>query len=301
MVNAEYIIQAVKQAVDTNTLIGDLLSEEAKEFLITRSVVKPANPGALLCRQNQRDRRVYVIIKGEVEISREAAGKQMVLGRLGSGEIFGEVAALVKIPRTASVTATCPTVLLEIPVEVLEELLERSPAIRDAMVNRCEDRVIEASLRNATCFAALTDEQLAPWRRRAKLMNIPKNGLIIREGDTSDGFYIINRGIARVFSQIDGQTINLSLLQAGDYFGEYATLNYTPRTASVAALTDIKALRISTEDFMHLTQRTPEVRFDVDLVAIERYLETQSMRDQPQSASMGNLLAEVQAILEANG
>lgn len=302
MINAEYILRAVNEAVDANTLFGDLLSEEDRDFLVSRSVLKPASPGTLLCRQNQRDRRVYVIIKGEVEISRESQGKQAVLGRMGRSELFGEVAALVKIPRTASVIATAPTVLLEIPVEVMEELLQRSPAIRDAMVGRCNDRIIEASLRNAACFAALNDEQLAPWRQRATLIDIPKNGVIIREGDASDGFYIINRGVARVFSQVNGQAINFSLLQAGDYFGEYATLNYTPRTASVAALTDVKALRINTDDFMDLSKRTPEVRFDVDLVAIERYLKTQNLRDQPQSAdSTGSLLSEVQAILEASG
>jgi CRP-like cAMP-binding protein len=301
MVNAEYILHAVNEAVDGNTLFGDLLTEEDRDFLVSRSVVKPVSPGTLLCRQNQRDHRVYVIIKGEVEISRENQGRQMVLGLLGRGEVFGEVAALVKIPRTASVIATSSSVLLEIPLETMEELLQRSTAVYEAMVKRCNDRVIEASLRNASCFAALSDEQLLPWRQRATLMDMAKNSAIIREGEPSDGFYIINHGIARVYTKIDGQIINLSLLQAGDYFGEYATLNYTPRTASVAALTDIKALHISTEDFMHLTQRTPEVRFDVDMVAIERYLENQSRRDQPQSTSNGNLLAEVQAILEASG
>lgn len=301
MVNAEYILRAVTEALAANELIGDLLTEEDREFLVSRSVLKPVGPGALLCRQGQRDRRVYLIIKGEVEISRDNQGKQLVLGKLGRSEIFGEVAAMVKIPRTASVIATSPTVLLEIPIEVMEELLQRTPAIREAMISRCNDRVIEASLRHATCFAALSDEQLEAWRQRATLLDIPKNGVIIREGEASDGFYIINRGIARVFSQIGKQAINLGLLQAGDYFGEYATLNFTPRTASVAALTDVKVLRIHTQDFMELSKRFPEVRFDVDLVAIERYLKTQNLRDQPQAASMGNLLAEVQAILEASG
>ena len=65
----------------------------------------------------------------------------------------------------------------------------------------------------------------------------PKNALVVSEGDQSAGaIYLINSGRVKVFlCSADGKEIDLSVLEAGNYFGEMS-LDGGPRSASVMAL-----------------------------------------------------------------
>jgi hypothetical protein len=74
-------------------------------------------------------REFYVILDGEVAISTD----EHDLGTLGTGEFFGEVAALdwgagFGYPRTASVTATTGVRLLVVPAPLLNDLVRDAPA-----------------------------------------------------------------------------------------------------------------------------------------------------------------------------
>jgi CRP-like cAMP-binding protein len=55
---------------------------------------------------------VFVIVGGLVEI-RDSSGS--LLGRLGAGEVFGEMAIIANVPRTATTVAVAPTQLICIP------------------------------------------------------------------------------------------------------------------------------------------------------------------------------------------
>ena len=54
---------------------------------------------------------IYVVEEGAVEISRTVEGKKVVIEVLKEGDIFGEMAYIAKIPRTATATAVGRTVV----------------------------------------------------------------------------------------------------------------------------------------------------------------------------------------------
>jgi len=59
------------------------------------------NDGDVLCREGRLGREAFVVISGEVEVSRGADH----LATLGAGAVVGEMALLDRVPRTATVTA----------------------------------------------------------------------------------------------------------------------------------------------------------------------------------------------------
>ena len=63
--------------------------------------------GAVIVRQGDEGDYFYVVVDGEVEVSR--FGRRLV--RRGAGEYFGEVALLRSVPRMATVVARTPTSL----------------------------------------------------------------------------------------------------------------------------------------------------------------------------------------------
>jgi len=295
MVDMKGIMQSMHEAIQKNKLFGDLLTTEDREFLMQHGLVKTATPGEILCQQNQQDDRVFIILNGRVEVTEEVNGEKVKLGELYAGELFGEISALFMMPRIATVTVMVPSVVLEIPGEVLEELIEKVPVIRDAVFLRYRDRTMDTALRAVPVFAGLEEDDLKELAENASLMGGRKGEVIIKEGEPGDALYIINYGLARVTITIDGMSLNLALLRAGDYFGERAILTGQPRAASVAALTQFEAIRLDSQEFLAFIKDRPSVRDAFDAVASERHTQTQQHRHMLESSEdIENVLQEIQ-------
>ncbi|CAJ1427109.1 unnamed protein product [Effrenium voratum] len=68
---------------------------------------------------------------------------------------------------------------------------------------------------------------------------------IINQGDDGDEFFIIQVGEADV--EVNGKKV--ATLKANDYFGENALLRNEPRTATITARTDLRALKLARDRF----------------------------------------------------
>ncbi|HSO35224.1 MAG TPA: protein kinase [Labilithrix sp.] len=65
---------------------------------------------------------------------------------------------------------------------------------------------------------------------------------IIREGEKGDEAYMIVSGRCRAYRTVDGVEEQLSVMEAGDAFGEMALILYEPRAATVVAVDDVTVL-----------------------------------------------------------
>ncbi|WP_165784388.1 Crp/Fnr family transcriptional regulator [Zhengella mangrovi] len=73
---------------------------------------------------------LYLIAAGQVRvILRVAVGKEIILGELGPGQLFGELAALDGKPRSASLTALVQTDVYRIPEQLFHEMLDEQPRL----------------------------------------------------------------------------------------------------------------------------------------------------------------------------
>lgn len=61
--------------------------------------------GQIIFREGSNTGEVYLIVKGEVEISRTLKGEKHVLGKLGANSVFGEMALIDNRPRSATAIA----------------------------------------------------------------------------------------------------------------------------------------------------------------------------------------------------
>jgi len=82
--------------------------------------------GAVIARRGEPAHSMYFVAAGEVEI-----GLQHKHVRLGTGHFFGEIAALRRARRSATVVATTRTSLLVLDARDLHALMERDPRIAE--------------------------------------------------------------------------------------------------------------------------------------------------------------------------
>ena len=78
--------------------------------------------------------RAFIVQSGLVEISKVGPRGETVIGYVGGGEIFGELAPLDGEPRMASATAIKETVCVVMPENLLRtRLAEADPFLRDLL------------------------------------------------------------------------------------------------------------------------------------------------------------------------
>jgi len=268
MLENQEVITAVERAVASHQLFGDLLTRVEKEYLLDRGVVRSVVPGTCLCRQHERDDRVYILVVGEVEASAGKDTGKTHIANIKQGELFGEIAALFGMPRICDITVTRPSVVLEIPSGVLRTIIETRGQLRDAVMQRFRDRITETALRAVPLFRYLPDESMQGLIESATLVGAPPGSILIEEGEVGDAFYVVIYGNLRVSHDVDGRHLNLALLQPGDFFGEWSLLTGAPRTATVSALSQTELVAIDCRAFLNVMQLHPEIR---DLIGLEAH------------------------------
>lgn len=82
--------------------------------------------GVTLFQEGAQGDAAYLIESGCVEIVREVDGQPRRLDMLAADDIFGELALIDGLPRTATARTVVPTVLLRIDRGFFEDLLERA-------------------------------------------------------------------------------------------------------------------------------------------------------------------------------
>lgn len=266
----EKIYDVIEKAIDDQTSFGDLLQAEEKQTLIDHGTVHSAAVGDILCKQGESDRRVFIIVMGEVEVSEGSDDNQVVLAHLKRGEVFGEISALFDSVRISNVRVTKPSVLLIIPGESFEKVITGRTALYNAILERYKNRLSETALRSVDLFRQLDKQTLQPLIDASSIASIPEGGIIVSEGETGDYFYIVIRGTAGVSHKLGDSTINIALMHSGDYFGEWSVLTGAPRAATVSAINRVDMLRIERSAMLHFIQQQPEVGERIDLVAHNR-------------------------------
>jgi CRP-like cAMP-binding protein len=84
--------------------------------------------GALILDIDDASSDVYFIVEGSVLVQmRTAAGKELILGEIPAGGMFGEIAAIDGAPRTANVTARLPTRVCMLPADAFLDAACSSP------------------------------------------------------------------------------------------------------------------------------------------------------------------------------
>jgi signal transduction histidine kinase len=114
-------------------------------------------PGEFLVREGERGDAMFVIVSGELEVTKRAEDVELPLARVGPGAIQGEIAAIGGHTRAASVRAITDVEVLRIPREGLLALLDAGPEPALALLRTVLERMrgLESFVRGREKLAGL--------------------------------------------------------------------------------------------------------------------------------------------------
>jgi len=107
-----------------------------------------------------------------------------------------------------------------------------------------QDDRIEA-LQKMAIFGGLRDDILRLILTAAPVVLVKEGDYFFREGDAADSMYVVETGKAGVYKRFGESDCLLRTLTPGDCFGEMSLIDLYPRSASIRALEDCRALQIS--------------------------------------------------------
>jgi signal transduction histidine kinase len=114
------------------------------EELIANCRVQSYPQKTVLCRENAVEHTFYMILEGEVQVTKLVNDNEdRLLKTLHPGDFFGEMALIHNVPRAATVASTTPIVVLELDKKEFDRVLQHSSSVALAMVREISNRLRE--------------------------------------------------------------------------------------------------------------------------------------------------------------
>jgi len=121
-------------------------------------------------------------------------------------------------------------------------------------------QVVAELLAGVELFSELDTDELAKVATLSQTRSVGKDVAIFYAGDPADAVFIVARGKVKiVVTSSDGREFILTVLGAGQVFGEMALIEEAPRSASVITATAVELVVISRDEFHHLLATEPRI------------------------------------------
>ena len=112
------------------------------------------------------------------------------------------------------------------------------------------------ALKRVPLFSDLHESDLESLAAVASIRRVEQETVILQAEEEGDTLFIILSGrVSVTMGNEDGREVILSILTAGDFFGEMSLLDGKPRSASVIATEHTELLLLRRADFLYCMQR----------------------------------------------
>jgi CRP/FNR family cyclic AMP-dependent transcriptional regulator len=241
----------------------------AMEFFASVGKPETVAQGSTLFSENEKSNRLllrrdkmYLLLEGEVSL----IAKNSLLGTVKKGEIFGEMASISQMPRSATAVTNTPCRVIGIDDKQFKAALRRMPEfalmLMSVMIGRVREAVARlrpvgapsaGALRESAVFDKAAMGILAHALEQTRVSH-ERGAVLIKEGQAGVLMYVVLEG--RLAVSIKGKLVEK--IGPGGVFGEMALVERTPRLATVTAETACSLLAVGRNTFLDLIKASPD-------------------------------------------
>jgi CRP-like cAMP-binding protein len=203
--------------------------------------------GETIFQENTPGAWVYLVRAGRVRILRESSGRELTLGMLGPGEIFGEYALLPPGRNTATCRSAVPSRLLRLPLAPLRTAVQGLKPVWKNLKNWLRLHTVLHFRQERTFLGFMSAESGLKLLDKLQPAAFPAGQTIQANGLAADCWHLIEQGTVRLNVADDSETTGVEL-GPGDTFGE-AGLVGSGRLPTAQALSDVRCQVLARHDF----------------------------------------------------
>lgn len=125
----------------------------------------------------------------------------------------------------------------------------------------------------------------------------PADRAVVMEDAWGNAVYFIEAGWVKVRRHSEDSSMTLAVLGKGDFFGEMAILDESPRSTDVVAITAVKLMSISAQHFIQTLFKDPQLHHRLLQIMVQRLRQTNlrfQLRQQPPAVKLANTLSAIQ-------
>lgn len=136
----------------------------------------------------------------------------------------------------------------------------------DANASPSPMRMLRDTLQKVDFLYQLKLDELDHLMAALKKRTCPAGNVVIKEGDPGDAFYMIATGEVEVSAK--GKVVTAR--KAGEFFGESALVNQSPRSATVKTKVATELYVLYKDDFNKILMANPGIAQSIKLAAAQR-------------------------------
>ncbi len=123
---------------------------------------------------------------------------------------------------------------------------------------------IKAVLRSIDILSVLGEDEIEQLYSLMKHVHLEKSSVLFRQGDSgNEMFIIINGAVSVSVNTADGGTVQVAVLEEGQFLGEMSIFDSAPRSATCVVVRDAEFLSFSKDNFFDLISNYPETAIKI--------------------------------------
>ena len=254
--------------------------------IIASSGMRFLAPGDISIREGNYGRDLFLIIEGRLALfADDLEDTTFPVAVLNHGEHMGEDGMLTGLPYKVTARAQVPTIVLQVPEQVMQRLMELVPDVQRYFDQVNNARSLKSILKRMSLFQGVSDADIHSLIRQTPIKQYDRDEPLFAENDqgerpSRETLHIILEGFVKVARHTSVGTghhksdeVIIAYRQGGDYFAGGLDLLGDGRAVCVKAINRVRVAEVPRQVMLALFQHYPEVnhRFAVRL---REYVET---------------------------
>lgn len=231
--SAQMILDMMSYPGGNSSILFEGLSMVTKQAIMETTAPVCVQAGEVVIREGEDGSDFYIVDSGSFLVRKQG----VEVGRCQRGFGFGEIGAMYKAPRTATVQAVTTGKLWRMERHVYQ-------ALKVAFTRHVDARK-RVALDAVPLLEGLPEDSKGQMADVMMFEEYDEGQLVFRQHDEGDKFYIVDEGTVDVI--MDGKVV--AQLGEGAYFGERALIHGDRRNADIAATSFTSVFAIAREPF----------------------------------------------------
>ncbi|MBV9712248.1 MAG: FHA domain-containing protein, partial [Ktedonobacteraceae bacterium] len=258
-----------------------LVPEKYLLHLFTHSQLLALETGVTLIREGEYRRDLYFLLEGRLSVSTtETKDKELQVAIINRGEYTGEYGMLTGQPHYTTVRTMTPALVLQVPEQVIQQLMELVPRTRTLFEELNNVRSIEGILKRMALFQGVSDADIHAIVEQTHVQQYNRGECLFTENiknsvhggsggrgrPARETLHVLLEGFVKVARQTtEGTGQNktderiIAYRQGGDYFAGGLDLLGDGRAVTVTAITRTRVVEVPRSALLALFKRYPEV------------------------------------------